>query len=287
MNKKNSINEVLFEYVTDSTKWFYWYHNPDRLQKLYDSDDNHKPIEDYVSDKKCSFKKKIWRFKSEYLDLNRNPDPKKKNITIEKNLYDFFNAVLDEVRIKKANAFARYALYISDNEDLAYFRDTVTRREISADIDYNKQRDHAAHTLYNYILGWCIFENSIDLKNKFENYFINSGIIDPTKKEPPDHISFLINHPEFKKGIYYHEVLINEFADVWQIASLLHDIGYILEGSLSSADPEVEHARVINGSSIIHDYFNHFFWKMYEIDFRAAKNIAKKFGIVIPDFKRA
>ena len=66
---------------------------------------------------------------------------------------------------------------------------------------------------------------------------------------------------------------------------MLHDIGYILEGSLSSASPEVEHLRVTNGSKIIHDYFNHYFWRSFEVDFRAAKNIAKTLGVVVPDFK--
>ena len=74
--------------------------------------------------------------------------------------------------------------------------------------------------------------------------------------------------------------LVHEFADVWPIASLLHDIGYILEGTISSASPEVENVRVTNGSKIIHDYFNHWFWKSFEVDFRAAKNIATTLGVV-------
>jgi hypothetical protein len=47
----------------------------------------------------------------------------------------------------------------------------------------------------------------------------------------------------------------------------------------------VENLRVTNGSKIIHDYFNHFFWRSFEVDFRAAKNVAKTLGVVVPDFK--
>lgn len=285
---KNDINEVLFEYVTNPSTWFFWYHNPKRLKVLYDEDYDHKNNyckKDYIYDR-CDFKKNVWRFKEKtVVNKNRNI------VVIQNDLFDFFNAVLDETRIKRANSFAEYALYISDNEDLAYFRDTVTKRELSADIDHNKQRDHAVHTLYNYILGWYIFEYSGDLFLAFKTYFMNSDINLNSAQLTNEHKAFYGNNGNFCKinNIEFNDsvILVNEFADVWHIASLLHDIGYILEGNLSSASPEVENARIINGSKIIHDYFNHYFWKIFEVDFRVAKNIAKILGVVVPDFKNS
>ncbi|TAN65562.1 MAG: hypothetical protein EPN17_16340 [Methylobacter sp.] len=285
MNKENNVKAVLFEYVKNPKTWFFWYHNPKRLEKLHDTDEDHKKYncqKDYKKDRE-GFTKNDWRFEPKTVGTVDDY-----NVEIQKDLSDFFNAVLDEMRIKKANAFAEYALYISDNEDLAYFRDTVTKREIIADIDYNKQRDHAVHTLYNYILGWYIFEYSDKLQQAFRNYFENSNIdLNPS----PEHLEFYRNYEkfctidtvEFERSIDF----VNEFADVWHIASLLHDIGYILEGTLSSASSEVENARIINGSKIIHDYFNHWFWKIFEVDFRVAKNIAKTLGVVVPNFKNA
>ncbi len=292
---KKDIKDTLFDYVTDKTKWFYWYHHPDRLEALYKSD--HGKENDYKVDD-CDFKKKVWRFEREPIEIT---DPtttgKPETVVIEKNLADFFDAVLDEVRIKNANAFAKYALYISDNDDLAYFRDTLARREISADIDYDKQRDHAVHTLYNYLLGWYIFEHSTRLQNEFESHFEKILQID-LDNQKNSLLDFYKLSGKFQNICKTYDIEINaepenmdliaqvhEFADVWPIASLLHDIGYILEGNLSSASPDVEHLRVTNGSKIIHDYFNHHFWKSFEVDFRVAKNIATSLGVVVPDFR--
>lgn len=152
----NNIKEALFAYVKDPTKWFYWYHSPARLEALYKIDESHSK-DDYINSKyekdEHNFTRKVWKFESH-----------KTYVGIEKNLGDFFDAVLDETRLKKANAFAEYALYISDNDDLAYFRDTVAKREVSADIDYDRQRDHAVHTLYNYLLGWYILNIQTNCK---------------------------------------------------------------------------------------------------------------------------
>ncbi|MSP27766.1 MAG: hypothetical protein EXR80_04840 [Methylococcales bacterium] len=273
MPSEENIKETLFEYVKNPKKWFYWYHNPARLEELYN--DDYKDNPDYKKDTVVGFTKKVWRFESQEIT---------NQVFIEQNLFDFFSvAVLDETRIKKANAFSEYVLYITDNEDLAYFRDTVAKREIIADIDYNRQRDHAVHTLYNYLWGWYLFEHSETLRNNFKNRFndLNTEIKMDHQKESL--LSYYENKeiPESKEFI----AIIHEFVDVWVIASLLHDIGYILEGDISSASPAVEKIRIINGSKIIHDYFNHYFWKSFEVDFRVAKNIAKALGVVVPDFK--
>lgn len=80
--------------------------------------------------------------------------------------------------------------------------------------------------------------------------------------------------------------LINNFGDVWPIASLLHDVGYILEGSLSASTSQVEHERVINGAKVVNDYFRHYLWRHAVIDFRAAIAVAKKLECEVPDFSR-
>ncbi|MGZ3871249.1 MAG: hypothetical protein ACXVLQ_19290 [Bacteriovorax sp.] len=281
--KQLNIQDTLFEYVTDKNKWFYWYHSPKRLEELYKQD--HEKDPEYQVDLKCNFIKRRWRFKGK--DVKHN-DNDKDSVVIEENLADFFDAVLDEVRLKKANDFAEYALYISDNEDLAYFRNTAAKREVVADIDYNRQRDHAVHTLYNYLLGWYIFEYSDELQTAFRTHFEKLNIKN-IKKVKNDSLLKSYRLPASENVCYLKNsmVVVHEFADVWHIASLLHDIGYILEGSLSSASPEVEHLRVKNGSKIIHDYFNHYFWKSFEIDFRAAKSISKRLGVVVPDFRNS
>ena len=287
----NNIKHELFKYVTNPETWFYWYHNPERLEALYETDTkdkgegSHIPNEDYEKDDNLNFTKKIWRFEKKDID-------KANGIVIQKDLYDFFKtAVLDETRLKKANAFAEYALYISDIEDLAYFRDTVTRREVSAEIDYDRQRDHAGHTVYNYILGWYFFEHSPSLLQIFRYYFHKLLDINLTLEQDGAEDIFYKNNGKFcniPEGEFkYLITLVNEFGDVWPFASLLHDIGYMLEGSISSASSEVEHARITTGAKIIHDYFNHYFWKVYDIDFRVTHHIAKFLGVLVPDFKRS
>jgi hypothetical protein len=113
--------KTLFEYVKNQEKCFYWYHNPERINSLNKD-------------------KEEWK---------NEPFHKKRSVVIHEHLNDFFEATLDEVRLKKANAFSKYALGILGNRPLAYFREVASKREVAADIDFNMQRDHAVHTLYN------------------------------------------------------------------------------------------------------------------------------------------
>lgn len=269
-NKKKTAKDVLFEYVQSKNSSFYWYHNPDRINQ-------------YRSNKIYSKTgKKI-----------------KKDVVIHKCLYDFFEATLDEVRLKKANDFSTSALNISDNGLLAYFREAASKREFAADIDYNMQRDHAAHTLYNYILGWYFFDHSKAISEAFKVHLVGKKEkllhIKPLLKDPND-LTPLLKDPNdntINDGDKYGDIdkntkiLANEFGDVWSITSLLHDIGYILEGTISSASIEVENVRVSRGSKLIHDYFNHRFWNRTKIDFRAVQGIAAVLRVSLPDFRRS
>lgn len=262
-NENETARDVLFKYVMNPKYSFYWYHNPKRIN-----------------------------------DYNKTKEPiniiKTNGVTrvVHKHLYDFFKATLDEVRLKEANKFATFALKISDNGLLAYFREAASKREFGADIDFKMQRDHATHTLYNYILGWYLFDCSELFSTEFKNH------LDRKRKKILPNNSNSLTNAHIDKTVEYDgskygdidkntKILANEFGDVWSITSLLHDIGYILEGSISPASIEVENVRISRGSKLIHDYFNHRFWYRTHIDFRAVQNIAAVLKVSIPDFRRS
>lgn len=270
-----SAKKQLSKYVKNQWTWFYWYHNPERINALNKGKEN-------------------WKDLPVFTTTVNNED-----IVIHKHLHDFFEATLDEVRLKKANAFSGYALWISGNHPLAYFREAASKREVAADIDYDMQRDHAVHTLYNYILGWYIFDNSEILREKFWNYLSDKfgydlwTIKEKEKEFYKENTNFCrIEENKFIRSFNqdnkFNSInLANEFGDVWSITSLLHDIGYILEGTISLASTEVENVRVSRGSKVVHDYFNHSFWEKFKVDFRAAQNIAKHLDVSVPDFKNS
>lgn len=272
-NENISAKNMLFKYVMNPENSFYWYHNPKRINDL-NLNNKKEPVKIIKTNDNCS-------------------------VVIHKHLYDFFEATLDEVRLKEANKFATFALKISDNGLLAYFREAASKREFAADIDYNMQRDHATHTLYNYILGWYFFDYSDAISTAFKKHLDKKHYLKQNKympfkltlkestfygKKDRDAYGFIGKNDESKDESI---VLANEFGDVWSITSLLHDIGYILEGTISSASIEVENVRVSRGSKLIHDYFNHRFWNRIHIDFRAVQNIAAVLRVSIPDFRRS
>ena len=300
-----SAKKMLFEYVKDPTTLFYWYHNPERIYLLNTEAPEKENLLNTEAQEKETKWNKTWKNenyhrqrlrKNNFYVITNHEDPQKDDIVIHKDLNAFFEATLDEVRLKNANDFSKYALWISGNRPLAYFRKAASKREIAADIDFNMQRDHAVHTLYNYILGWYLFDNSLALQKAFRKN-IGCDNTEQSNEEnfykEPGHSFFMekskLNNliqinPE-KKFISIN--LTNEFGDVWCITSLLHDIGYILEGTLSSASTEVENVRVIRGSKVVHDYFNHWFWEKCRVDFRAAQEMAKLLDVSIPDFKNS
>jgi len=182
----------------------------------------------------------------------------------QKDLDDFLKATNDESRLKKADKYSSDVLYIPDLRDASYFRDAIMRKELSADLDYAKQRDHAAHTLYNYLLGWFIYDNNNEVRRQIDNQINKRDI-------------FIDDDPEINR--------IKAFGTVWTYTSLLHDIGYLLQGSLSNISSDVEVAHVSRGAATIHDYFNHYFWKDIDLDFHAARDVVKHLNLFVPDFK--
>ena len=276
MSEEN-VRLELKKYVTNNEKWFYWYHDPDRLTAIKHFIE--KDLESCDKDSNCVLE--------DYLKTKGHP--------INEVLCGFLASTLDEARLKKANDFSFYALYISDKRSFAYFRRAESKREVSGEIDYDKQRDHAVHTLYNYLLGWYAFEHILDFRKAFRNTFQRLEIISEDGLSPKSEKErqFYTNTDglryrpvNMEENYFFDDLdLFNHFGDIWPIASLLHDVGYILEGSLSPATSQIEHERVINGSKVLHDYFNHWLWRHAAIDYRAARNIAKKIGCVVPDFK--
>ena len=97
---------------------------------------------------------------------------------------------------------------------------------------YPKQRDHHAHTLHNYLLGWYVYCGVERVQREMTRQFNTRQSDDP----------------------------VNDFRDAWPIVSILHDIGYLFEGSLLplAASPKSRHVSI--GAQVAHDYFAHRFW---------------------------
>lgn len=148
----------------------------------------------------------------------------------------FLMATLDEVRLHYAERFARSILDRFDLDDAMHFHEAVLSRELTGSMAYEKQRDHAAHTLNNYLLGWFLFVHCQNLR---------------------DAVGEALRKRRTWKTI---GSLRARFGNVWVWASLLHDVGYLLEGNILRVSPEVQHASIIAGARVIQDYFEHRFW---------------------------
>ena len=120
----------------------------------------------------------------------------------------FLFSTNDESRLKYALEVSRIILKITDFDDAQYFRESLLRREITGKIRYTNQRDHTSHTLYNYLLGIYIHDKSKYFKDSFNNYI------------------------KVKHG----SNIGSQFISIWPFVSVLHDIGYIFEGSVKSLD---------------------------------------------------
>lgn len=148
----------------------------------------------------------------------------------------FFKATLDEVRLHYAERFTRSILERFDLDDAMHFHEAVLSRELTGSMTYEKQRDHAAHTLNNYLLGWFFFSHCKKLR---------------------DAVGTAIGKRRKWEG---EQSLHTRFGNVWVWASLLHDVGYLLEGNVQRVSPEVQHASIVAGARVIQDYFDHRFW---------------------------
>ena len=109
-----------------------------------------------------------------------------------------FGARSDIRRLDRAQLVARTILRINDFSDMMELRDIVARQELQRLINYSKQKDHTAHTVYLYLLGIWFFDNVSD---------IHSAVVT-------------------QSGAQTEEDACDWFLYQWLFASLLHDIGY-------------------------------------------------------------
>jgi len=148
----------------------------------------------------------------------------------DSHLKKFLLATNDEVRLFHASEYSKQILHTFDMKEADFFRLGVLRKEITANISYDKQRDHSAHTLYNYLLGCYLYENSSYVSNAFK---ASSGL--PT-------CNFVL------------------FTNLWPLTSILHDIGYLFEGSLFPLSSSIQSDQVRIGSDVINDFYTQYFW---------------------------
>ena len=170
----------------------------------------------------------------------------------------FFGSTMDEVRLYWADEYAGQVLKLRDLDDASHFRHGVLRRELQGDVGYDRQRDHSAHTLNNYLLGWGFFEHSQRFREVLDVHLQARG----------DDAAISVDRRARAFGI------------VWTWASLLHDIGYLFEGSLSAVSSETQDTRVRRGVEVVRDFFDHRLWS--EIGLSAAEDRRLALGTVAP-----
>lgn len=175
----------------------------------------------------------------------------------ELHLKPFLFSTMDEVRLRRAAEYILTVLAVSDAQDAGHFLAGVLRREISGDISYPKQRDHSAHVLYNYLLGWYIYGACPSLRTALGSQFALRGWSESDKA----------------------------FYNVWPFVSILHDIGYLFEGGLAPLSTSVQHRQVTIGADVAREYFAHHFWseaRVNSVDDR--RRILRLSGVEVPAF---
>jgi hypothetical protein len=160
----------------------------------------------------------------------------------------FLHSTMDEVRLKYAAELSAATLQLYDVVDAEHFRHGVLRREASGDIAYPKQRDHSAHTVNNWLLGWYIYERCAPIREELQKHFA---------------LRELIKNEHQSSSM---------FGDQWQFVSLLHDLGYIFEGALTALDAGQGNRQALSGMAILREYFNHRRW--VEMGFSASEQRA-------------
>ena len=153
----------------------------------------------------------------------------------DETLRTFLHANMDEVRLRRASEFASVVLRSMEAEDADYLRRELLRREVWGDVSYPSQRDHSAHTVYNYLLGWYVYCHSQTIRQSLARHFTARNWAQSD-----------------------HE---GAFAELWPLVSLLHDVGYLLEGTVPVSNTSGEDTHISTGADIVHNYFGHVFWQ--------------------------
>lgn len=178
-------------------------------------------------------------------------------------LTSFLTATMDEVRLLHVSNLSKAVLTIVDLDDLEFIRKGVLRREITGDISFTRQRDHSAHTTHNWLLGWYLYCNSKRLRTAMRNF---------------------IDLRLWPTATFSHDTY---FGHVWQYASLLHDIGYIFEGSIDPLEPVGHDEQAAAGVAFTREYFENVLWG--DCGFMAPtdrKAILDHVEMKLPDFER-
>lgn len=173
----------------------------------------------------------------------------RENHSLEK----FFHATLDEVRIYYASEYADLIIEGEKNKK-NYFRSAVLKKETNSETEWKGQRDHAVHTLNNYILGWYLFTHSCQVRDELSKQ-----------------IKIRLAIPVSDESEGAKNKIRDFFGKIWLYTSLMHDIGYILEGSINIMSTKIQSESVRQGANIIEDYFNHRFWYEVNLDSVSAR----------------
>lgn len=148
----------------------------------------------------------------------------------------------DQDRLHFAEQFAEAVLEMPDQNDQKWFRRGVWIKETLPTTRYPEQRDHAVHTMHNYLLGWYLFAVSPAIRLQLIEAFKLRRII-----------------PSNTTSGYNNEI-INRFGEIWIFASLLHDVGYLFEGEVASASMTLLDENIREGARWASEYFEEVFW---------------------------
>jgi hypothetical protein len=142
-------------------------------------------------------------------------------------------------RLPPGEEYAAQILTMTDHTDAMRFRAYVLEREGKlGGMEYPKHRDHAAHTVNNYVLGWYIYSASPLVRQAFDAAF-NARL----PVTPP-----VLPHPT--KDDYHR------FGSIWSLVSLLHDLGYSYEGSSGLGGTAEGLKKARQGAAFTREYFD-------------------------------
>ena len=178
----------------------------------------------------------------------------------------FLFATMDESRLYYAEEYAGHVLRFCGLGAVAPLRRGVVRREVSNDLDYDRHRDHASHTLNLYLLGWYFYVHCPQLRGEFAK-----------------HAATRLGYAR-RGGNADHQT----FAATWPYVSLLHDVGYMLEGSLLSSGTLVQSERIERGVAIVNDFFRYELWDSMGLHFAGtAEYVCELIGAQLPTISAA
>jgi len=151
---------------------------------------------------------------------------------------DLLQSRLDQDRIKFAEDYADIILELTDLKDAYWFRRGVWKKETLPETIYPRQRDHSVHTAHNYLLGWYFFTRCRPITEQLRRSF-ESRNLEATFE------------PSFA----------DSFGGLWCFVSLLHDIGYLFEGSVPDEGTAGVDEGIRFGAEYASSYFTNIFWK--------------------------